>query len=212
MIRRAVSTRPAQLAVVVLLSAIALSPAFAWQMFVNFGHTNRYGGEADIGSINGQVEYPNAATRWVRAYSSNVKWTQAQINWMKSASGIPAMVYHITPKNQNGDVCGKLRTLNNWNWSNLPGVSPSTKGCGVESDNEVRFYFDENTTVAGQAYWFESVFTDTGFSGAGTPKEPGQVGIDTYWTNLGVRQNNDFHGKICVNADQALSAVAGVCQ
>lgn len=208
MLRRSMSNQSAQFVVIALLAALAFSSAKAWQSVQPFGHLQRYGGEADKGNATGQVEYAGNERR-VRAGGQDVVWQQAQVNWMRNASGIPAMVFHVTPKDQNGDVCGKIRVVDGWSWGNLPGQSVTTKGCGWEADNEVRFYFDENTTNAGQAYWFQSLFKDTGYNGPGTPKEQGQVGIDSYWTNLGVRQNNDFHGKTCVEPDATRTPAGG---
>ena len=209
--QRIISSRWLQVTIAIALIAVSsVNVALAWQNSMPFGHTNRYGGEADSGTMTGQVEYAGTERR-IRAGGQNVKWTAAGIAWMKAASGIPAMVFHATPKDQNGDVCGKVRTVGGWSWGNLPGQAPETKGCGWGDDNEVRFYFDENSTVGGVSYWFQSLFRDTGYSGAGTPKEPGQIVVDTYWTMSGIRQNNDFHGKICFENNSTRNPAAGAC-
>jgi hypothetical protein len=205
--------------VVALVALAAVGNAMAWQTIIaTFEHSNRYGGEANSGQRTGSVEYTGSERR-IRAGADNIAFTQAQINWNKNTlsqtGGYPAEVFHISPKNQAGGVCNNIRIPGSggWNWTNLPAPSITTKGCSVgQWGNEVRFYYNPNNASTGATYYIQSLYKDTGYNGTAGSKSTGQIGLDSYTTNVfGIRTNNDFHGKVCINADTTYAPTNGVC-
>lgn len=214
MARRFVSNRPFRLGFAVLLALAMIGNALAWQTVIpGFEHLTRYGGEAEWGHRTGSVEYSGSERR-VRAGADNVSFTQAQINWNKNSSTVPALVFHISPKNEPGGNCNDIRIpgASGWNWSNLPGVTIATKGCGFGADNEVRFHIDDSALSAASMYYIQSLYRDTGYNGTAASKEPGQIGLDSYATNwYGGHDAADFHGKVCINPDTTYAPTAGAC-
>lgn len=212
--KRLVSNRPLQGLLVVLVALATVGSAFAWQTFTpGFEHSSRFGGEANSGNRTGSVEYSGPERR-VRAGAQDIAYTQAAINWNKN-NGYPAFVFHISPKNQDGGVCTAIRTVSGWNYTNLPGASVTSKGCGIGNGyngNEIRFYYDANSASSVTTYYTQSLYKDTAYNGTQQSKTVGQIGFDSYSTNLaGVRQFNDFHGKVCINPDTTYQSTNGVC-
>lgn len=214
MLRQLMTNRSAQGLLITLVAFAMVGSAFAWQTVIpTFEHSNRYGGEANSGQRTGSVEYSGSERR-VRAGADNIAFTQAEINWNMS-HGYPAEVFHISPKNQDGGVCTLIRTVSGWNWTNLPGNSLTSKGCGIGNGyngNELRFYYTASGTSTAVTYYIQSLYKDTGYNGTQGSKTIGQIGVDSYSTDaLGVRQNNDFHGKVCINPDTTYAPTNGVC-
>lgn len=212
--RRIVSNRRFQALVVALIAMAAVGSVFAWQTVIpGFEHLSRYGGEAEWGQRTGSVEYSGSERR-VRAGADNISFTQAQINWNRNSGTVPALVFHVSPKNEPGGNCNDIRIpgVSGWNWTNLPGPTISTKGCGTGADNEVRFHTDDSRLSSTSRYYIQSLYKDTGYNGSAGSKEPGQIGLDSYATNwYGGHDYADFHGKVCINADTTYGPTAGAC-
>ena len=212
--RRFVSNRSIQFIFVVLLVLTTVSSAFAWQTVIpGFHHLSRYGGEAESGNRAGSVEY-SGTERFVRAGASHIFFTQAQIDWNRNSSTVPALVFHVSPKNEPGGNCNNIRIpgASGWNWSNLPGLNITTKGCGLGADNEVRFHIDDGALLANTTYYIQSLYRDTGYNGTAVSKATGQIGLDSYATNwYGGHDFSDFHGKVCIDPDTTYAPANGVC-
>jgi hypothetical protein len=214
MIRRIRKLQFAMLVMLVGVSFFMVEQALAWQTVINgFEHSNRYGGEANSGVRTGSVEY-NGSERDIRAGADHIAFTQSEIDWNKQ-HGYPAEVFHISPKNQDGGVCTAIRTVSGWNWSNLPGSSITSKGCGIGNGyngNEIRFYYDANGASTSVNYYIQSLYKDTAYNGTQGSKTTGQIGLDSYSTDVfGQRKYNDFHGKVCINPDTTYAPTNGVC-
>lgn len=198
--------------VVMMLSLLAMlgvmiTDVSAWQVGVQYGHMNRFGGEAESGWHRGQVEFANGERR-VRAGDDYVVWLQNQINWIRTNSDNihrPAMVYHAFQRNANS--CGDIKIVNRaWSWSNLPQYDTWTKkaGCWTGTDNEIRFLiYGYNNLAANTNYYFQHLFKDERWSNSGgTTRGSGKITTDTYWDSdfwfphEGVTQ--DYHGVFCV--------------
>lgn len=195
--------------VVVLVGAL-VSPTFAWQVSVQYGHSNRFGGEADSGWHRGQIEFAGAERR-VRAGDDYVKWQQVQLNWWAAngnASNRPAMVYHaFNGHGANDNGCGDIRIANSgWSWSNLPNYQIYTKkaGCLTGNDNEIRFLiYGYPNLVANQSYYFQHLFKDEKWSNSGgTQRGKGKITTDTYHDRDTIFGHDgiakDYHGVFCV--------------
>lgn len=195
-----------------MLAGLLVRSAFAWQVGLPYGHTNRFGGEADSGWHRGQIEFAGSERR-IRAGDDYVKWTQSQINWWLAngnSNNRPAMVFHAFAPESNS--CGDIRIVNPaWSWANFPGWSTAniyTKkaGCWWGQDNEIRFLiYNYNQLIAGRDYYFQHLFRDTKYNG--TQRGKGKITVDTYhdrWPwHEGVQ--NDYHTVFCVkdNSDVA---------
>jgi hypothetical protein len=201
------------LALLVALSLLAISASetvFAWQTIIrSFDHNNRYGGEAESGTRAGSVEYTGSERR-VRVGASEIAYRQSQIDWMRNWQATygnltNAFVFHVNPKNGQGNTCTNIRTVNGWNWTNLPNASLTSKGCGIVNGyngNEMRFYFNANAVSASLTYYSQSLYKDTGYNGTHASKAEGEMNYDSYATNrFGIGQHKDNHGKICINPD-----------
>ncbi|MBP8251796.1 MAG: hypothetical protein KAX40_05495 [Herpetosiphon sp.] len=188
-----------------ILVSLTIQNVFAWQVSVQYGHTNRFGGEADSGWHRGQVEFANG-NRLVRAGDDYVVWTQAQVAWIKANSGLlhrPGMVYHAFARNSND--CGDIRIANvAWSWSNLPNYQLYTKkaGCWTGNNNEIRFLiYGYNNLLPNTNYYFQHLFKDELWTNTGV-RGTGKITTDTYWESdvwvlhEGVTQ--DYHGVFCV--------------
>jgi hypothetical protein len=205
MFRWITSNRSAQVVLVVLVALATVGNAFAWQTVLSgFAHPTRYGGEAESGNRTGSVEYSGSERR-VRAGADNIAYTQAQINWNKNSGYSPAEVFHISPKNTSGGTCTAIRTVSGWNWTNLPGNSIVSKGCGIGNGyngNEMRFYYNPNGASTLVTYYIQSLYKDTGYNGQQASKATGEINLDSYAVNsLGQHAYGDNHGKICINPD-----------
>ena len=214
MSQRFMSNRSTRLVLGMLLALMTVGSVLAWQTVIpGFEHLSRSGGEAEAGQRTGSVEYSGSERR-VRAGADNVSFTQAQIDWNRNSSTVPALVFHVSPKNEPGGNCNDIRIpgASGWNWSNLPGVTIATKGCGLQADNEVRFHIDDSALSAISTYYIQSLYRDTGYNGTAGSKETGQIGLDSYATNwYGGHDYADFHGKVCINPDTTYAPTAGAC-
>jgi hypothetical protein len=196
----------------VVLIGTVVQPTFAWQVGLPYGHSNRFGGEADSGWHRGQIEFAGSERR-VRAGDDYVRWTQSQINWWRAngnSHNRPAMVFHAFVLDSN--TCGDIRIVNaGWSWANFPGWRPEhiyTKkaGCWRGRNNEIRFLiYQYNQLVANQPYYFQHLFRDMKYNGSQRGK--GKITVDTYhdrwpWHD-GVQK--DYHTVFCVmdNSDTA---------
>lgn len=205
------------LATLLVLSGNLLHyPVFAWQVSLPYGHSNRFGGEADSGWHRGQIEFAGSERR-IRAGDDYVRWTQSQINWWLAngnSNNRPAMAFHAFAPNSNS--CGDIRIVNTaWSWSNFPGWNNNTgiytkrAGCWTGYHNEIRFLiYNYNQLVPGRDYYFQHLFRDTKYNGSQRGK--GKVTADTYhdrgpW-HEGVQ--NDYHTVFCV---RDTSDVATTC-
>lgn len=214
MLRRLMSNRLIQGLAVALVISVTVGSAFAWQTVTyGFEHSNRYGGEANSGNRAGAVEYSGSERR-VRAGAEYISFTQSEINWNIN-NGYPAIVFHISPANQEGGICTNIRTVLDWNWTNLPGAKLTSKGCGPGTGyngNEMRFYYTASAVSASSSYYTQSLYRDTGYNGTQASKTTGQIGFDSYTTDVfGIRQNSDFHGKVCIWFDSTYASTNGLC-
>jgi len=182
---------------VLAILALAVASTWAWQSAIVYGHTARFGGEAESGYHRGQVEF-SGGKRYARAGDDYVYWTAGQIAWITanaSSSKRPALVYHAFAPTTNS--CNAIR-VTSWSWSNLPGWSAYYKGCGAGRDNEVRFLiYSYGALTAGTYYYIQHLFEDTDYPGTYTH---GQITTDSYW-DVGWYhwgQYKDYHTKFCV--------------
>lgn len=112
------------------------------------------------------------------------------------------MVYQAFKPNTND--CGNIRVGNiSWSWSNLPGVSFSTKGCGLGADNEWRANVG-GTISTGTNYYFQHLFDDTVDGGTG------EITVNTYWVNA-MGGSGPYHGKFCINSSSVYAASPAGC-
>ena len=181
----------------------------AWQSSIIYGHTNRFGGEAESGYHRGQVEF-SGNKRYVRAGDDYVYWTSNQIGWIianGSSDKRPALVYHAFAPNTNH--CNAIRATS-WSWSNLPGWQPYNKGCGA-TGNEVRFLiYSYYSLSAGTKYYFQHLFEDTDYPNHYTH---GEITTDSYW-DVGWYhwgQYKDYHTKFCVGDSLTFNPSSGNC-
>lgn len=204
--------------VCILALFIATDAIYAWQVGVQYGHNNRFGGEADSGWHRGQVEFSGNERR-VRAGDDYIRWKQNQLNWWATngnASNRLAMVYHAFKLNSND--CGDIKIANKgWSWSDLPGWQTWSKraGCWTGTDNEIRFLiYNYGALVADQPYYFQHLFQDEKWSNSGgTQRGEGKITTDTYHDrdnflvgHEGVTQ--DYHAVFCVWSN---NDTAGAC-
>lgn len=215
MFRRLVSHRPLLSIITALFALVIVGNALAWQtVTLGFEHHTPYGGEAQSGQRTGSVEY-SGSDRRIRAGADHIAFTQAQINWNKNSSTVPALVFHVSPKNADGGVCNNIRIpgASGWNWTNLPASNISTKGCGFgQLGNEVRFHADDTQLSATSTYYIQSLYKDQNYNGTAGSKATGQIGLDSYATNaIGGHDYSDFHGKVCINPDATYAAASGSC-
>jgi hypothetical protein len=195
--------------------AVLTIEAFAWQVGLEYGHSNRFGGEADSGWHRGNIEV-GTTYRDVRAGGDHVTWGGSQLLWWDNngdSNNRPAMVFHAFKRSSN--QCGDIRVGNlSWSWSDFPGWTTSdlyTKraGCLTGADNEIRFLiYDYSDLVEDQDYYFQHIFQDTKFNGS--VRGEGKITADTYhdrwsWHN-GVTQ--DYRQVFCVPNN---SDTAGTC-
>lgn len=189
--------------------------AFAWQVGLEYGHNNRFGGEADSGWHRGNIEV-GANYRDVRAGDDHVRWQQSQLNWWAAngnGNNRPAMVFHAFQRDSNS--CGDIRVgEQSWSWSDFPGWTRTDlhfkkAGCWFGADNEIRFLiYNYSQLVANQDYYFQHIFRDTKYNGS--VRGEGKVTADTYHDrgNLHDGVNKDYHQVFCVPNN---SDTAGTC-
>jgi len=201
--------------VIILLSSIT-GTALAWQTFVTYTHSARYGGEAESGYHRGNVALAGGR-RDITAGDDYVYWTSSQISWITahmSSTQRPAMVYHAFAPNSNS--CGGIRIVSlSWSYSNLPGVYYWSKraGCWTGNNNEWRAIVYAAPT-AGTNYWFQHVFGDTNYPSSNST---GEITVDSYWDqdcgpDCHTSPYNDYHGKFCINTtNMAYSPSGGLC-
>jgi hypothetical protein len=182
----------------VLVFALATT-AYAWSVSARYVHTYNTSWSADDGYHRGQVEW-YSGVRYIRAGDDYVRWN----SYSSGGNGHLAMVYHAFQPNSNS--CGHIRVGDNsWSWSNLPGVSFSTKGCFSGGHNEWRANV-YGAIVPGTFYYFQHLFRDTN-NNSGI----GEITTNTYWVNYS--GDGPYHGKFCINSTSvyAVSPQTGRC-
>lgn len=183
---------------VVLITALMLllaSTIYAWDTAARYAHDYHTSWSADDGYHRGQNEW-SGSDRRIRAGDDYVRWD----TYSSGGSGHLAMVYHAFKPNTND--CGDIRVGNSsWSWSNLPGVSFSTKGCGIGADNEWRANVS-GTISTGTNYYFQHLFDDTKDGGTG------EITVNTYWVNV-FGGSGPYHGKFCINSSSVYAASPG---
>lgn len=205
-----------------LIALFVAAPAFAsWQVSVSYGHSARFGGEANEGWHRGIVQI-SAPRRDVIAGDDYIKWSTSTASWANShrtSSERAAIVYHAFAPNSNS--CGDIEIIRpEWIWSNLPAWARWHKDTCYPFGgnwNETRFLIYGNI-IANYPYYTQEYFNDWRYEFGGGQRAAGEITVDSYWDKdapiVGHKAvYRDYHGKFCVSAlhDTAYAPSGGLC-